>query len=479
MFSCTNLDEQILDKIPEELFPENEEQAAAILVPTYAELGDLVDDAGWWFWMQEVPSDEVVFPVRWTDWEDGGKWRVLHQHMWDNNTDGVNSMWSHMYDGVVEANLAIDELSSGTPSEGALASIAKLKTLRAFYYYLLIDNYGDVPYVTSFFNAPAQPFKESRRVIFEALIQELEESLQYLPNVPPNNFAVGKGMAFAILAKLYLNAEIYSGTAMWSKAEQYCDSIIDMGIYVLDSDPHGPFKSNNDNNQENIFTIPFDEINLQGFRLHMRTLHYQHNLTYDMPVGPWNGFGAVEDHYNTFSDDDLRKDAFIVGQQFASNGEPLFDETAESDVIIDPFIPALEMDGSNSFVEIRLSAARVGKYEIPMGAMENLSNDFPVFRYADILLMKAECQIRQGGNGDSWVSQIRERAGLAPWSGTTLEMLLEERGRELFCEGHRRQDLIRFGEYNKEWWEKAPSTSDRNTFPIPQWAIDANPNLGL
>ncbi|NNK80190.1 MAG: RagB/SusD family nutrient uptake outer membrane protein, partial [Flavobacteriales bacterium] len=110
---------------------------------------------------------------------------------------------------------------------------------------------------------------------------------------------------------------------------------------------------------------------------------------------------------------------------------------------------------------------------------ENLSNDFPVFRYADVLLMKAECAVRIGGPGagDMYVNEIRSRAGLDGMTGADLDLILEERGRELFCEGHRRQDLIRFGKFNDAWWEKAPSDPSRNTFPIPQWAIDANPNL--
>jgi hypothetical protein len=341
----------------------------------------------------------------------------------------------------------------------------------------LIDNYGDVPYVTSFFDAPAQPMKEDRAVIWESLIRDLEESLLYLPEAA-NKFAVSKGMAFSLLAKLYLNAEVYTGTAQWKEAENYCDSVINLNLYSLEANPLGPFVTNNDNSPENIFTIPFDEINFQGFRIHMRTLHYQHNLTYDMPVGTWNGFATVEDHYNLYSDDDLRKEGFIVGPQFASNGQPLYDETAEADVVINPEIPALVMDASYSFEQIRMSGARVGKFEIKKGALENLSNDFPLFRYADILLMKAECVIRQGGNGDSWVNEVRNRAGLGNWSGTSLDMLLEERGRELFCEGHRRQDQIRFGKFNDSWWEKDVSAPSRNTFPIPQWAIDANPNLG-
>jgi len=478
--SCANLDEQIFDKIPANVFPENEAQAALVIVPAYKELTDLIDDAGWWFWAQEVSSDEVVFPVRLTDWDDGGKWRVLHQHAWDNNTDGINSMWSHMYDGVVEANKAIDGLLPIEDDPTAATIIAKLKVLRAFYYYLLIDNYGDVPYVTSFFDAPAEPMKEDKAVIWENIVEDLEASLPYMP-VGVNDFAVSKGMAYALLAKLYLNAEVYTGTGKWAEAEAYCDSIIDRLSYSLESNPLGPFVTNNSGSPENIFTIPFDETDVHGFRLHMRTLHYLSNQTFNMQVGPWNGFAATEQHYNLYEEGDGRLDYFLVGPQFSSTGSPLYDETAEANVSFDPVIPAIIIDGSYTFEEIRMSGARVAKYEIADGANENLSNDFPLFRYADILLMKAECMVRQGGagDGDMYVNMVRQRAGgIDDLSGAGLDDLLEERGREMFCEGHRRQDLIRFGEFLDSWWEKPASSMDRLLFPIPQWAIDANPNLG-
>jgi hypothetical protein len=85
--------------------------------------------------------------------------------------------------------------------------------------------------------------------------------------------------------------------------------------------------------------------------------------------------------------------------------------------------------------------------------------------------------IRQGKNGDTYVNMVRKRAGLNDWSNTTLDQILEERGREMFWEAHRRQDLIRFGKFNNAWWEKDASTPDRKIFPIPQSEIDANPNL--
>ncbi|MFN8278861.1 MAG: RagB/SusD family nutrient uptake outer membrane protein [Saprospiraceae bacterium] len=475
--ACTKLDEKVYDKIPEKYFPENEAQAALNIIPTYRELSDLIDDAGWWFWAQEVSSDEIVFPVRLTDWEDGGKWKVLHTHEWNNNVDAVNSMWSQMYDGVFEANRAIDELLPFKESPAAKINIAKLSTLRALYYYLLIDNYGDVPYVTSFFTAEKQPKKNTRAEIHAALVKELRENLQYLP-VSTNKYAVSKGLALTLLAKLYLNAEVYTGTPRWAEAEAMCDSVISLGIYQLESNPLGPFIAANENSIENIFTIPFDAQNLKGFRLHMRTLHYQSNLTFDMNVGPWNGFAATEAHYNSYEDKDLRKKGFLVGPQLTSKGEKIFDQTANAELSFDPHIPALVMDASYTYKEIRMSGARVIKYQVEKGALENLNNDFPIFRYADVLLMKAESVIRQNRNGDSYVNEVRRRAGVSDWNNTTLEMLLAERGREMFCEGHRRQDLIRFNKFNDAWWEKKASTPDRKVFPIPQWAIDANPNLG-
>ncbi|MBE0641113.1 MAG: RagB/SusD family nutrient uptake outer membrane protein, partial [Bacteroidales bacterium] len=103
----------------------------------------------------------------------------------------------------------------------------------------------------------------------------------------------------------------------------------------------------------------------------------------------------------------------------------------------------------------------------------------PLFRISDFYLMKAETEIRQGNSGDEWINPIRQRAGVSAWSGATLEQLLSERGRELYLEGHRRQDLIRFGKWENAWWEKDASTPERRTFPIPKWATDANPNLLL
>lgn len=475
--TCTDLNDDLLDKIPADKFPENEDQAALMVTPVYKPMQDFIDWGGWWF-CQELTSDEVVCPTRVADWDDDGKWRALYLHTWDNKTEAVAAMWSRFYKGIVEANRLI-ELFEPNISEPAVATtVAKLKIMRAFYYYLLIDNYGSVPYVTEFAGAEDFPSKTDRAIIFNNIVKEIKDNVGYL-QTSASKTAASKGMAYTLLAKLYLNAEVYSGVAKWDSAEMACDTVMKLG-YSLESDPLAPFITNNSNSPENIFTIPYDENSYEGFNLHMRTLHYNHNLTYNMSVGPWNGFAVTESHYNSYSSQDLRKTGyFIVGQQYTSSNQPITDPVAGSLLIIDPHIEELIFTKDNTPQEIRMSGARVKKFEIKKGAKANLSNDFPIFRYADVLLMKAEAQLRQGKSVNvADLDIIRTRAGLTGWNGVvTLNEILDERGRELFWEAHRRQDLIRWGKFNDERWKKPLSDVSRKIFPIPQWVIDSNPNL--
>jgi hypothetical protein len=115
-FSCTNLEDKFYDRLPADMFPENEEQLGIMTIPVYTPLGELLDWGGWWF-CQEITTDEIVIPTRDTDWDDGGKWRVLHQHDWNNTTEAIASMWSRFYKGVLEKNkfIEIREPGAGNP----------------------------------------------------------------------------------------------------------------------------------------------------------------------------------------------------------------------------------------------------------------------------------------------------------------------------------------------------------------------------
>ncbi|OFX45237.1 MAG: hypothetical protein A2X13_09030 [Bacteroidetes bacterium GWC2_33_15] len=481
------MNEEVFENLPGDVYPENELQVAGLSVNAYLGMKDLIDDNGWWFLAQELSSDEFCGPTRDADWYDGGKWLNMHQHTWTSDDEGVNRMWDKMWSGVTICNITLDQLRMLTVSDAVNAKIDEVEVMRSFYYYLLIDNYGDVPYITSASNAPEKPYKITREAIFDSLTTTVENNLSSLKLID-NKYLATRYMAFALLAKLYLNAGTYTGTPQWAKADAYIDSVLE-GPYKLATDVLEPFVTLNDNSSEIIFSIPFDEDTYQGFRIHMRTLHYQHNETYDMPVSPWNGLCVTPNHFDTYEDDDVRKEAyFIYGPQYTSNGSTIIDGVTKLPLVINPILPALYMTAAEYTAdEYRNSGARVEKYEIKMGAKENLSNDFPIFRITDFYLMKAETLIRLGGpgDGDSWINEIRDRAEVDTWSGATLDQLLAERGRELFCEGHRRQDLVRFGKFTDEWWAKGDDqgglAGDLSvlTFPIPKYATDANPNLLL
>ena len=475
--SCTKLDVEVYDQIPADKFPENSGQTELMVVPVYKELQKMVDNGGWWF-AQEVPGDAMAAPTRHTDWDDGGKWRDLHKHNWNNQTEAISQMWGFYYAGVVEANKVIETIEPGASDPSVAAVIAQMKTMRAFYYYLLIDNYGDVPYVTSFSAADPQPSKMPRAEVYANVVAELEAQVDLLPEAS-NKTEVNKYTALTLLAKLYLNAEVYTGTAEWAKAEDAAQQVIDSPNYSLEADVASPFVTENEGSIENIFTIPYDEVNFQGFNLHMRTLHYQSKETFDMAVSPWNGYAVLADFYRSFDDSDLRKQKFFLeGPQYAADGvTQLISERSDEPLVFTIDIPALEMGSEYSNLDAYDSGVRANKFEVKVGAMQNLSNDYPIFRLGDVVLMKAEAAIRQGKSGDTEINMIRSRAGLADITGADLDAMLLERRHEMFWEGSNRQDLIRFGQFNRSWWEKDANDVSHNIFPIPQWAIDGNPNL--
>ena len=481
---CTKLDEQVYDKVPNDQYPESADQVASLAVVTYQKLRPFADDEGWWFLAQEISADGLAAPTRGGDWLDGGKWLNMHKHTWTSDDEGVNRMWSTFWTGIITCNQTLDLMNQIPENPALIAKKNEVVAMRAFYYYVLIDNYGDAPYLTSTINAPAMPYKAHRGAIYDSIVTALTEALPSLKAID-KKYMMTRYTACALLAKLYLNGPIYKNITdpvqqaeYWQKASDYCDSVM-AGPYSLATDISEPFKTNNENSSEIIFSIPYDEDNFQGFRLHMRTLHYQMNLKYNMPVGPWNGFAINPEFWATYESADKRLAAYnIWGIQKSYTGAVIYDGATHVVLDIDPLLPALNMQApAYTQVQIRTTGARVGKYEIKLGAKENLSNDFPLFRLTDFYLMKAEAEMRLGRSGDQWINPIRLRAGVPAWTGATLEQLLAERGRELYCEGHRRQDLIRFGKWEQSWWEKEAHGPDLRVFYIPKWATDANSNL--
>ena len=323
------------------------------------------------------------------------------------------------------------------------------------------------------------PTNNTRAEVFAFIEKSIKDNMALLPKTDTKT-TINYYTAHAMLAKLYINAEVYTGSPKWAEAEAAADSVINGGKFSLSANFFSNFSTRNGGSTENILTLPYDENNAQGFNIAQMTLHYLSQNTYNLQEQPWNGYASLEEFYNKFDNADARKASFIAGPQFASDGVTrLKDISAEA---TDPdgqdltFTPTINMLGPNAF---RQAGVRIGKFEFASGAGANLSNDYPLIRLADIILIKGEAALRQGKTAAALtaVNQIRKRAGMAELTSVTLDQIFDERGFEMFAEASRRTDMIRFGKWSQPWWEKGTSEPHRTLFPIPLQQINANPNL--
>ncbi len=479
--ACTNLDEEIYSQVTPDKFFQSDAEFVSALGNAYTQLNGYGGN-GNVFSLQGVTSDEMVVPTRGQDWDDGGHWRRLHTHEYTFEDDIINNGWTFCYGGINTCNRLIFQFNE-LGVEGADAFIAELRALRAMYYFWLLDLYGNVPIVTDF-DVPADfaPANNTRQEVYDFVESELKATMPLLTQ-EVGGAAYGRMnyyTAQTVLAKLYLNSGVYVNNPRWQDVITAADEIINSEKYALAPDYFDNFATDNGSSPEFIFAIPYDQVFQQGFNLPMMTLHYASQATYNLTAQPWNGFCSLQEFYNSYEDADVRKQNFIVGPQYSSTGERLVDSGAEAD---DPDGPPLTFTPEISTLTraLRQQGARIGKWEFKLGATDNLSNDLAVFRYADVLLMKAEALFRLGdATGESLrlVNLLRTRAEVAPFTALTEENLLAERGREMFAEHTRRSDLIRFGKYNSPWWEH-PQDPDQhvNIFPIPRPQLDANKNL--
>ena len=319
------------------------------------------------------------------------------------------------------------------------------------------------------------------------------------------------------LAKLYMNAEVYTGSGRWTDALTQLNEIINSGQYSLAANYHDNFAIQNDGSPENIFVVPYDKVFLTGLNIHQMTLHYGSQNTYNFQFQPWNGWSATQKIYESVIDPeqnpgpqgevwgteptaddaglervtgtlDDRLGNFLVGPQYTSGGERVTDSGIYSDFDRNgpplTFTPAMN---DLEAVACRQCGARIGKYAFENGIGSSGSNDFVIYRYADVLLLKAEALWRMNAGSSealALVNQIRVRSGVDPFTSLDADKLIGERGREMFWEQTRRQDLIRFAgveggqtRYNDPWQFKPVSESWRNVAPIPRNQLEANSNL--
>ncbi|MFL0683990.1 MAG: RagB/SusD family nutrient uptake outer membrane protein [Algoriphagus aquaeductus] len=473
MGACQELEQEVLDGVTAEdvAHSKNPNLIAVLKASAYARIvGSWGGHNSIWS-IHEVSSDEMAIPQKGADWEDGGLWLRMHRHTWQPSDEAFNNSWNYCYTAVGEINNLLIQY----PEVEALG--AELKVLRALVYLWLIDSFGNVPIVTEE-STGGNPTNNTRTEVFTFIENSILENINLLPETS-SKYTLNKTSAKAILAKLYLNAQVYTGTPRWADAERLADEVINSGQYSLTSNFFANFSERNSGSTENILTLPYDQNNAGGFNLPQMTLHYLSQNTYNLQEQPWNGYASLEEFYNSFDNNDVRKNSFLVGPQFASDGTRLNDISAEPNDPDGPpltFTPQINQLAPNAF---RQAGARVGKFEFALGAASSLNNDYPLIRLGDIILIKAEAALRQGKTAIALAAanQIRTRAGMPAYTTLTLDELYNERGREMFAEASRRTDAIRFGKWNLPWWEKQASQPFRALFPIPLQQINANPNL--
>lgn len=465
--SCTKLDEGVYDRQVAEDFYATPAGINATLANIYNEIRGDWNGKGYagadrgWYDLNETNTDEMMIPTR-SDgaWSDNGIWRQMYLHQWTASQEFMNNTWNWLYRSVFKSNLAVDLL---TKANADASKIAEARVARAFFYWMLMDGWGSVPFYTQNNLTIDKIPQASRQQIFDFIVSELTQNVDKLVATKGGEYygRFNKWAGYALLAKVYLNAQVYTGTAKWTETIAACDKIINEGGFSPEPTAtyFNMFRDGAAASREVIFSIYVDGSKAPRNIIGIRSLHGPHgNAT--IGVSTWNGSTVHQSFVNKYENGDIRKAQWVTGPQpggvnYQLNISSITSAGMEEGARNVKFFPVAPYDGGTA------------------------SNDFPVYRYADILLMKAEALKRTNGAGaKALVDQIRVRAGLAPLTGEpTLNDIYDERGRELAWEGHRRQDMIRFGTFLQPHDFKGASDAKYLLFPIPGPAISANPGL--
>jgi hypothetical protein len=514
--ACTDLTEIPQSSITPGNFYRNETEAVGGLASVYAAMRNFNGNT---FNINEISTDEMIVPTRGTDWYDGGTWLDLHRQVWTANSPAtlamVNGAWVDLFNGVARANVLLNALQTVTFATKP-GIIAEGRVLRAMFYFNLMDLFGGVPLVCPETSNPVcaagngieilPRARNTRAEVFKFVESEL---IAARPDLPVKwsaamNGRITQGAVDALLASLYLNAEVFTGTVTtagptgltkgaprWLDASNAADKVITSGNYSLATDasvgctPAGcgwrsNFIAKNDNSPENILVVKYLNAPDLGFTLQMATLHYNQ---YSGGEAPWNGYSTLVDVYNAFDAADQRRQIFLIGNQVNQiTGLPVTDR-AGNPLMFDPVI----IDDANAKENM---GARIMKYPVDPNHLDRANgNDYALFRLAEMYLIKAEAQ-NELGNGPAAIALInivRARVFSPPKplaAGLTQQQIrdaiLAERLFELTGESKRRQDLIRMGQFQRPWLFKSASSQTqfyRILMPIPLTQLGTNPKL--
>ena len=458
-----------------------------------------------------LTTDEAIIPIRGGNWYDGGLWKNMYDHTWTATDTDLYNVWKYLYKVIVLSTKSletIDQHKSLLNEQQRDEYKAEVRAVRAMFYYYAMDMFGRIPVLESAEQKTADIRQSNRSDVFKYIVKELQAVAPLLPNEHSNlqgNYygRVTRPVAWFLLAKLALNAEVYTddnwtdsycpdgktimfdidGTQKnaWLTCIHYCNLIASAG-YSLESDYTKNFAVHNENSNENIFTIPLDKmLYLNEFHYLFRSRHYAHGGAYG--GASENGTCATLHTmavygYNTSSPDARLDMNFYTGKVEVDGSNVTLDDGTPLE-----YQPLAVEQNLTASPHIETAGARMKKYEVDRTAYSDgrmPDNDIVLYRYADVMLMKAEAKVRNGESGDEELKAVRNRVGM-PSLPATLDNILNERLLELVWEGWRRQDMIRFGTYNKQYDIHIPSEADKKgyttVFPIPGKARELNPNL--
>ena len=531
--SCHKVDVDVVSELTPETFPKTEAQYNAVMGPVYTALrGATTTDI---FFCNSQSTDESALLTYNADWVDGNRYKDLHFHTWTKDHPNIGSLYFFWTNLIGTANQTLYILAGSEDGAVKNTSIAEMKVMRAYFFFNLMDQFGGVP-LDTVYGSKELKARASRTEVFSFVENELKAAIPYLKTASgaatygkPNRYA-----AYALLAKMYLNAQVYTGTAKNNECIAACDSVINAGggtQYALEgrstyfnmfSPTNGPaFK-------EFIFAIPFDPSTSNGYMFYSRYdlnrnlgIKYRYSgstpgTNVDPVLNLTTGNGLINnkpsgprcttnEFYAYFNDpNDIRNQQWLTGLQYWANGNPIMVRT--TNLGYDQFYSGGSPGAAYTYqlnispLQTRLGAGSfdVGKDEIawntgyrnikfladPNSISRNQNNDVPVFRYSDIILMKAEA-IQRGGTATSGhtalslVNMLRAvRTTSAALGAVTLNDIYAERCREFSWEAWHRNDMIRFGHFEDSWGlGKTNTDTYRRVFPIPTSAIATNPNL--
>lgn len=530
--SCTDLEVDVKSQYTDSNFPTTDADMEAVCGPAYT---SFKANYGRWMWLlQTCSSDEGVMVTNAGNWYDKAQYLQLDLHTWNSDNWIMSSIWTDLFSCISKCNQIKSILDEAPDTDSKTKALAQIRTMRALYYFWAMDNYGDVPIIEEF--GMDTPDRTARADAAQWIADELTASMEDLPtDVDATTYGKPtRYMAEALLAKLYLNWAVYtaSDVSQYSPSNtnshindvvSLCDDIINSGKYNLSDDWLTKFQETNGYAiKDFIFAFSYnwstDDEDLGGGLTHFRFWGHKF-MQYTMglnkkPSGPLRANGDFVDKYNL--ENDARNNIWRGGTLYyegtttpyvysvaknsldayysGSDGSTLVDWTVTltKDLVIrgtgSTYTNNLAtLDLGNDELGLAMGYRNVKFYPSPSSTKNWQSNDMPIFRYADIVMMKAEAILRGASatNGQtvaSLVNEIRNCAGAPTVTSMTLDELLDERAREFSDEYWRRNDLIRFGKFEDDWGFKSAAYGFSNTdkyrriFPLYTDVLENNTN---